>query len=140
MLDKPRREFVIPETVQQKAQQLGIRSIQSVQEMLRHSARITHPLGNRRYNDYLFMVEGEVVKWMGRVTDVAPPVAPPVVAPPAAPVAALLRPKCEACRDSGRMPVFDQCEHCEGVGCAHCDQGLVPSTIPCPSCQSGRRG
>lgn len=139
MSDKPRREFVLPESVQQKAQQLGIRSIQAVQEMLRMSARITHPLGNRRFNDYLFMVEGDTVKWMGRVTDVAPPVV--VVPPPPPPVVeipALLRVRCESCRDTGRMPVFDQCEHCEGVGCAHCDQGLIPATIPCPSC--GKRG
>lgn len=135
MRDRPRKEFLIPDTIKQKAQELGIRSPQAIQEMLRHSARITHPLGNRRYNDYLFMVEGEVVKWMGRVTDFVPPPAPQPPAVVSQPPAVV---RCESCRDTGRMPVFDQCEHCEGVGCSHCDEGLVPATIPCPLCQKRR--
>jgi hypothetical protein len=126
MRDRPRKEFLLPDTVQEKARQFGVPPAK-LQEMLRHSVRITHPLGNRRYNDYLFMVEGFLVLSVGRVTDIPPP------------VAALLSFKCEACKDTGRMPVFDQCEHCEGVGCSHCDEGLVPATIPCPSCQKGKR-
>jgi len=42
--------------------------------------------------------------------------------------------RCMTCKDTGRVQVFDQCERCDGVGCSKCDQGLVPSSIPCPTC------
>jgi RecJ-like exonuclease len=120
MRGRPRREFLISDDAQEQADQFGI-SESSLREMLRHSVRITHPNGNRRYEDFLFMVEGFMVLSMGRVT-------------------AGMKPAftCEVCRDTGRMSVFNQCKECDGTGCDHCDQGLVPAAIPCPSCRKGR--
>jgi len=46
---------------------------------------------------------------------------------------------CHTCKDTGRVQVFDQCEHCDGIGCSKCDEGLVPSSIPCPMCESRKR-
>lgn len=83
--------------------------------MVRRSTRITHPLANRRYEGWIFMVEGDRVTAFGCLAD------EPKV-------------KCKSCYDTRRVRTFDECERCQGKGCRYCDEGLVPSAIPCPTC------
>jgi hypothetical protein len=90
-----------------------------LQDMVVHSTRITHPDGNRRYHDYLFMVEGSRVVAFGKIEELF---------------------KCEQCRDTGTIRTFDECGACDGVGCEHCDLGLIPSSIPCPMCKGKKAG
>jgi RecJ-like exonuclease len=46
---------------------------------------------------------------------------------------------CKTCRDSKKVPVFNECEACAGAGCEKCDQGLVLASVPCPDCFASRR-
>lgn len=138
------RGFLIPLDVVAAARQEGI-GLERLQEMVRLSTRITHPQGNRRYAGYLFLVEGSKVVAFGKIQDVA------ITKPDAersVPAHASLSSvdeelevtyRCEHCKDSGRVQAFDPCPHCDGVGCPKCDEGLVPSSIPCPMCASGRK-
>lgn len=94
--------------------------------MVRLSARCTHPDGNRRYEDFIFMVEGN------RVVSI-------VIEGELLALEEAMNYRCMTCRDTNRVRVFDQCEHCDGVGCTKCDAGLVPSSIPCPTCEQNRK-
>jgi RecJ-like exonuclease len=47
--------------------------------------------------------------------------------------------KCMTCRDTNEVRVFNQCDHCDGVGCPKCDAGLVQASIPCPVCEQNRK-
>ena len=114
-----RRGFLIPIDLITKAKAHGF-ELKELQEQVRLSARCTHPQGNRRFEDIIFRVIGQ------RVVSIY---AKDVL------IETTEYYNCVTCRDSGRVQVFDQCEHCEGAGCSRCDEGLVPSTVPCPSCE-----
>lgn len=113
--DYRKRGLKVPLSVIGQAKQYGL-TMQELLDMVRLSARCTHELGNRRYEDYVFMVIGD------RVTSIAE-------FEEAAPV------DCSICKDTGIVHVFDQCEHCDGLGCNACNDGLVPSTVPCQQCE-----
>ena len=88
-------------------------------DMLVHSARVTHEKGNRRYHDYIFDIQGnEVFNVFNITTQTTSDVG------------------CTTCMDTKRVPVFDECQHCQGVGCHHCDEGLSRNFIVCPTCTS----
>lgn len=92
--------------------------------MIMHSTRITHSRGNRRFQNYLFMVEGPWVLDLFRLDEKTLQVEGELD----------LAVNCNHCRDTKRVPVFDECQKCFGVGCDKCDEGLVMTSVPCPMC------
>ena len=118
MTEQRRRGFLIPISLVTRAAKEGI-SLADFQSMVGRSARFTHPEGNRRFHDYLFLIEGRKVLSFQKLSEG---------------VEDEVFYKCETCKDTTKIPVFDVCEHCDGVGCKHCDAGLVRNTIPCPAC------
>ena len=128
MRDNHSRDFLIPISVVTRASRDGI-PLPQLQDMLRRSARVTHPEGNRRYHDVVFMVEGQRVKSYFRQGAEPEEVAPEEVEPQGKTVH-----RCGTCRDDHRVQVFNECPYCEGAGCKKCDEGLVQGSIPCPDC------
>ena len=119
---KPERpEFTFTVDIVRGAATLGI-TFEHLVSMVRNSSRITHPNGNRRYYGYLFYVEGDKVLRFLRLDGV------PIVVPSPDSL------KCESCKGTKRIKVYDQCPMCEGLGCNSCDGGLVQSSIACPAC------
>lgn len=95
--------------------------------MVGRSARFAHPLGNRRYKEFLFFVEGDELKNVYRLASVAVPLAP-------------LRENqspCWFCTGLHKLAVFDECRRCDGHGCRYCDQGLTTRNVACPYCPPG---
>lgn len=142
--DSEKRGFLIPLNIITQARKDGL-GLERLQEMVRLSARCTHADGNRRYKDAVFMVVGKrVVKYTKVGADITLQGEPdPVPMPPATQQPIRVEPppqvhyyRCEICKDTGRVQVFDPCEHCDAVGCNKCDEGLVPSSIPCQMCDS----
>jgi RecJ-like exonuclease len=121
MTEKTKRGYLIPLRVVLDAAKQGVK-LQQLQDMVGRSARVTHELGNRRFHDYVFMIEGNRVLSMQHLVPVDDIVEDEIIY------------RCVACKDTGHLIVFDECPHCEGVGCKHCDQGLVRNQIPCQSC------
>lgn len=122
------RGFLIPLNVILAAKKEGY-GLEKLQDMVRLSARCTHPSGNRRYEEVVFMVVGKrVVSFTKLVPEV-----------PQEEQAPQKFYRCDTCHDTHRVQVFDQCDLCEGVGCSKCDEGLVPSSIPCPMCDQKAR-
>jgi len=119
------RGFLIPLEIISRARKEGI-SLERLQEMVRLSARCTHARGNRRYEDIIFMVVGKRIVNYTKLAKEEPEV-PEVFY------------RCAVCSNTGRVRVFDMCGHCDGTGCSHCDDGLVPSSIPCQQCEQRRR-
>lgn len=124
------RSFLIPLKVVNAAARDGIK-LTDLQDMLRRSARVTHPQGNRRYHDVVFMVEGQRVLAYARTGDPAP--AKSAVEEDEVDEV-YHNYKCDTCFDRGKVQVFNECPRCEGEGCKRCDDGLVPANIPCPAC------
>jgi len=122
----PKRGFLIPLDLIVRARKAGI-NMERLQDMVRLSARCTHSKGNRRFEDTVFMIVGKRVV---NFTQIEPEVA-------------IEEPekfyRCVTCQDTKRVRVFDQCDHCEGLGCPRCDEGLVPGNIPCPACYQKER-
>lgn len=137
-ITREERDFLFPLGIILAAEKEGL-SVETLREMVRHSTRITHPLGNRRYNGFIFKIEGDEVLAFGRIPDVAVIVPEEMVAahPAVSTVDAELTPHCESCSDTGRIRVFDTCGRCDGVGCKYCDAGLVPGSVPCAFCPRG---
>ena len=43
--------------------------------------------------------------------------------------------RCDYCRDSGKVTVYDICGFCDGAGCAKCNNiGEIKNLIPCQEC------
>jgi len=81
-----------------------------ISQMVRESAHITHPVGNRRYEEWLFKVENNEVLRVHLIT-------------------------CPVCEDRKRITVSDICEKCDGAGCPACrNRGDHEKMIPCPHC------
>lgn len=94
---------------------------QKVIEMVENSARVTHTAGNRRYKDYVFSVEGNVIRQIARYSSGI----------------AEVRKPCEVCGGAKVLIFWDECPTCGGAGCQGgklCVDGLVKQERPCPSC------
>lgn len=65
---KESRVFCFPKEIILAAQKEGV-DLDSLDEMVRHSTRITHSQGNRRYQKWLFLVEGNDVLGFGRLEE-----------------------------------------------------------------------
>lgn len=129
------RKFLMPVSIIVQAKKAGVLAA-DIQDMLRKSARITHPEGNRRYHEYLFTVEGDRLLSMRKMSEAE-------VAAEERKLSSYVRKEyvkvetyyaCETCRDTGKMVVYDPCGRCNGVGCSHCDDGLVRAEVNCPDC------
>ena len=119
------RRFLIPLSLVLKVKSKGV-SLERLQEMVRLSARCTHPDGNRRYDNFVFTVKGNQVLSVRVEGDMVEVDNPDQYY------------DCVVCRDTGRVGVFNPCEHCDGTGCERCDLGLVRASIPCPTCDLNR--
>jgi len=122
-----KRGFLMPGHLIEKARKFGL-SLAELQNIVKLSTRVTHELGNRRYHDYYFMVEGN------RVVNVSKLEKEVEFKQPLPSGGYTKRIECTFCNDKKVIRTFDECPHCEGVGCKRCDQGLTPSSIPCPMC------
>lgn len=106
--------FKVSKIVVNKAFSLGIcddpdLAEAKVLEYVENSARITHPEGNRRYEDWIFAVAGGNVSAAHYIG-------------------------CHNCNDHYRIIVHDECQTCLGKGCPSCRKGSVRKLIPCPEC------
>jgi hypothetical protein len=143
------RKYLVPIKVLSEAKRLGV-TLTDLHEMLKKSARITHEKGNRRYHDVVFSVTGDRVDGLYRMTtdevSAEEQMLSSYVRSSEMPTSEQRNPtthtttptlfyRCETCRDTGQMRVFDECEVCHGRGCRHCDEGLVPSSVNCPDCR-----
>lgn len=137
------KRYLLTVRVVLQAREMGL-STDQFHDMVQHSARITHADGNRRYHEYLFNVEGDRVLAFRKLSEQE-------IADEEHRVRTFTRPpreqpdytfyRCETCRDTGKMLVFDQCDYCQGRGsCTHCDEGLVPRKVNCPDCPASKRG
>jgi RecJ-like exonuclease len=115
------RSFLLPIRLISRAKEFGI-PIDDLQNMLQRSARVTHEKGNRRFHDYIFSVEGKRVLNISHCPEAELDDEPEEFH------------SCDTCHDTHRVQVFNECHRCQGEGCSKCDEGLVPATIPCPSC------
>jgi len=136
MSDRTHRSFLIPLKVVNAAARDGIK-LPELQDMLRRSARVTHPDGNRRYHDVVFMVEGQRVVSYSLAVDPAP--AKPDFEYQEEEDEIYHSYDCETCFDRKKVQVFNECPYCEGEGCKRCDEGLVPASIPCPTCTKAKK-
>lgn len=80
----------------------------AILEMVRQSAKVTHPFGNRRYEDYVFKMDGKKVEGIG------------LFAGGSGNGTGKQRGE-----GDGRSTYYDDCPRCDGMGCDHCDDGLV---------------
>lgn len=93
--------------------------------MLRRAAIVTHPKGNRRFEDYIFRVDGMQVQSLGSMSGSL----------------YIGDPLCTLCGGVGRTTVYQECEHCEGDGCVDCSrEGAAMSFIKCQSCKGKSDG
>ena len=151
--------FSIPVKVVNRAAQEGI-PLANLRKMVAHSAKITHPDGNRRFHNFLFQVEGGKVLNFKKVDQVAPrqqivvqkpeKVQKPLQEAPQRPTARVTpmpvrrrEPvpearvyRCSTCQDTHKVMVYDECVHCDGEGCQLCGStGEVRRYIPCQDCE-----
>lgn len=83
--------------------------------MLEDSAPVTHPRGNRRYENWLFNVQGKLVISVHKIF-------------------------CTQCDDRKRITVYDTCESCGGKKCKQCHwKGEARSSIPCMNCTGQKK-
>ena len=87
--------FAIPEEIAIQAEAEGLPRLE-LQRLVDHSTRATHARGNRRCGEWVFLVQGGVV--LNYTKDDAHGF------------------RCQACRDSGKIVVFDEHEPCHGQG------------------------
>ena len=107
------KQYSFSPQVVKECQELNL-TLAKLNHMANNSARFTHELGNRRYEGFVLDLQGDTVFSIARIEDKVC--------------------KCYTCKDTKKVSVFDECEHCEGVGCQQCDAGLVRRFIDCPDC------
>lgn len=100
---------------------------QHVDGMIDSSTPVTHDLGNRRYKDYVFLVDGSSVKGVGYFN--------------VGVWGSESSGTCPACKGTGKVRVYDVCGACDGDGCERCEDGLVESQITCqePDCSTVKK-
>ena len=114
------KTYILTKYALEDADKLGI-PVEQLQDMLQKSARVSHSLGNRRYHDYVFEVQGDEVFTVARFDD-----------------GQITLYVCQTCKDKKKIAVFDPCSLCDGEGCTHCDDGLVRSFVPCSDCSPSK--
>lgn len=83
-------------------------STEDVIDMVARAAKITHVKGNKRYEDYVFKMDGKRIEAISAYTPDEVPVGD---AP---------------CTGSEKGTIlYDDCPECDGTGCGRCDDGLV---------------
>lgn len=130
----PIRTYDISNTVLDQATELGLKKpvLDTVKHMLVNSARVTHRLGNRRYEDYLFNIVNHVVCALVEFEE----------EPDSEPEEAYA---CKFCKDTRRVNVYESCVACNGTGrqkgtkCKNCNAGELLKSIPCQDCQTVKR-
>ena len=80
--------------------------IHQLQNMVQKSALVTHENGNRRYHEWVFLVEGQLVKWMSPLA-------------PSKEKDTINRP--HPTPGPGEFLVWEDCDECNGQGCKFCD-------------------
>jgi len=81
-----------------------------IKRLLDQSAPLTHYLGTKRYEDWIFKLDGAVVIDLHLIT-------------------------CTICDDRKRVPVYEVCDDCGGKRCKRCRwRGEIRRLIPCPNC------
>jgi len=79
-------------------------------DMVHKSAPVTHPFGNKRFEEWVFQVSDNRVTRIHFII-------------------------CESCEDKKRIQVYDVCPSCDGEGCKWCrESGERENMIPCPEC------
>lgn len=96
---------------------MGEVDLKKLHDMLRLSAPVTHPLGNRRYKDFVFDLRNK--KLCVRISKYK-------IGVEAAPS----HKYCGNC-DEGKIIVWEEHEDCHGEGCPQCDQGQVRKVRKC---------
>lgn len=117
-----KRELLITEDVIQRARALGLDGSEheygvygEMLDMVGASAIVTHPKGDRRFDEWLFRLKGFVICDIHLI-------------------------RCDQCDDRRRIVVLDDCPNCDGVGCRGCrGSGRVRSQIPCENCTEVKR-
>lgn len=97
-------EMNVSTSVLEYAEKQGI-TLTQLLAMVEASARVSHSRGNRRYHNWLFLVENNLVKGMSplhMVESFATINHPPTPGP-------------------GEFLVYEDCEDCDGKGCDNCD-------------------
>lgn len=114
---------MISDKAYDKAEYLGLHHTHEELErilirMMAASASTSHARGNRRFGDFVLLVREGVLLDLN--------------------VDNMERGFCIECYGVGSLVVSDECPVCFGDKCADCfNEGVIPSTITCPSCTSG---
>lgn len=123
------REYTWSAFAQRQAEETGVERTR-VREMARLSAPFTHSRWNRRFENWVFRIEGDRVVEFGEMPE------------PKRTRKRRTREKhewargCTICRGSCTMTVYEEHEHCDGDGCDRCDNGMVRKRRPCPAIQN----
>jgi hypothetical protein len=108
--------------MEDKAMLLPMVTGKHLQKMLKESAVCTHTFANRRYNEFVFLIENREVVAIGLMKHKIPGRA--------------LGHLCNHCFGTKRIQVSDICTFCDGAGCKQCnDEGEVAASIRCPHCK-----
>ena len=113
----PKNETRITESAVEKAYSLGLDASDHeyglygvLLDMLEQSAVITHPRGNRRYEDWVLSFSRGVLHNVHLI-------------------------RCGECDDKRRVQVWNECPDCHGKGCEACrGKGRIIGYIPCQKC------
>jgi hypothetical protein len=125
------RKFLLSLDVIKEAKALGV-SLPNLKDMVVHSTRYTHPVANRRWRDYLFVVKDEIV--LSIFTEKIEPEHDEPLGDEGAFY------KCWDCKDTGKETVYEECPKCFGKGCTVCGgTGEKIRHIPCQTCSPSQR-
>jgi hypothetical protein len=123
----PFRTFRVSQAAVQAARDLGVEGdVEAVlSDMARNSARVTHPDGNRRFEGWVLMVDGDRVVSVSRMNVTVEEEPEGAEFDPAAA-------GCAVCHGYKVVAVAEECAACDGVGCAACGgAGSMTVRRPC---------
>lgn len=93
--------YSISSTARRDMRELGLKEDLQVLQMVTDSAKVTHPKGNRRFEAYVFKMDGRVISGIAKFA---------------------LQ---EGIVSEGKIPAYDDCPKCDGHGCGSCDGGQL---------------
>lgn len=99
-------------------------TIKKLAEMAKLSAIVTHPMGNRRFGDWVLQLNENKLESLARYE-----------------FTTQTDPNCPDCRGRGTVNVSEECSLCDGSGCQACNgMGFATRAIPCqgPRCVARR--